>query len=69
MTPDTSGKPGCSAEPIEPITPRSGEGADTAFEAMIRKRKLRGDDDELDPPAASTPHSDPNPPADSTPSA
>lgn len=25
--------------------PRSGEGADTALQALIRKRRLRGDDD------------------------
>lgn len=34
-----------SSAPVSNPQPGSGEGAETAFQAMIRKRKLRAEDD------------------------
>jgi hypothetical protein len=42
---------GQAPAPTEPPA-GSGEGADTALEALIRKRKLRTDDDTAAPPPA-----------------
>jgi hypothetical protein len=42
--------PGAGAAPASAETPAgSGEGADTALEALIRKRKLRADDSSAAP--------------------